>query len=109
MPPSAIKVIPSHYVLQMGSVVFIFISFILGHKMSDYYCCPTTCNCACNDKTLNERATHHRRVLVNLFTLAIKEGDYESIIRSNLARAIAKRDVKMLNVLNRMLKTLLSN
>jgi hypothetical protein len=93
----------------MGSVVSGYISFILGHKMSDYYCCPTTCNCACNDKTLNERATHHRRVMADLFTLAIKEGDYESIIRSNLARAIAKRDVKMLNVLNRMLKTLLSH
>jgi hypothetical protein len=47
--------------------------------------------------------------MADLFTLAIKEGDYESIIRSNLARAIAKRDVKMLNILNRMLKTLLSH
>ncbi len=68
--------------------------------MNDYHSCPTTCNCACNDKTLNERAIRHRRVMANLFTLAIKDGDYESIIRSNVARASAKRGVKMLNVLN---------
>jgi len=62
--------------------------------MNNYYSCHTTCNCACNDNPLNVKTTHHRRVMVNRFTLAIKDGDSKSIIQLNLAKPISKLDEK---------------